>query len=149
MLDFSLVTFIRYAMEKGTSCTMRYRKADPKKLSKSVVAELGEDEVLISLEEKHAAPKSHWCTPPFYFYKAEDVRKIRTAIAEGCGTDGRAASWRGCAGTLHCTAWRCPEAGMTLAIWKVIGKCRRHTRASPQERAAERMTDMAMKWEDI
>ena len=51
--------------------------------------------MLLSLEEKPAQPKSCWCTPPFYFYKAEDVRKIRLAIADGCGTDapGSLVAW--------------------------------------------------------
>lgn len=95
VLDFSLVRFIDYAMEKNTSCTMRYYEADAKRLSKSGVSELGQDDLLLSLEEKPAEPKSHWCTPPFYFYKAADVRRIREAIAEGCGTDapGSLVAW--------------------------------------------------------
>ena len=102
VLDFSLVRFIRYAKEKGTSCVMRYYEADPKRLSKSGVAEIGENDALLSLEEKPAAPKSHWCTPPFYFYKAEDVRKIGDAIADGCGTDAP--------GSL--VAWMCRHAAL-------------------------------------
>jgi len=95
VLDFSLVQFINYAKEKNTSCTMRYYEADAKRLSKSGVSELGDDDLLLSLEEKPAQPKSNWCTPPFYFYKAEDVRKIKNAIADGCGTDapGSLVSW--------------------------------------------------------
>ena len=95
VLDFSLVKFISYAKEKNTSCTMRYYEADEKRLSKSGVAEIGDGEVLLSLEEKPAQPKSHWCTPPFYFYKAEDARKIKAAIADGCGTDapGSLVAW--------------------------------------------------------
>ena len=103
VLDFSLVRFIRYAMEKNTSCVMRYYESDEKRLTKSGVAELGEGEVLLSLEEKPALPKSHWCTPPFYFYKAEDGRKIRDAIADGCGTDapGSLVAWMCRHATLH------------------------------------------------
>ncbi len=95
VLDFSLVTFIRYAREKKTSCTMRYYEVDTKRLSKSGVSEVGKDEVLLSLEEKPTEPKSNWCTPPFYFYRAEDVRKIKEAIADGCETDapGSLAAW--------------------------------------------------------
>ena len=95
VLDFSLTTFINYALEKNTSCTMRYYEADPKKLSRSGVSELGEDDRLLSMEEKPAEPKSNWCTPPFYFYKAADARRIKDAIAAGCGTDapGSLVSW--------------------------------------------------------
>ena len=95
VLDFSLTKFIRYAMEKNASCTMRYYEAEARRLSKSGVSELGANDLLVSLEEKPANPKSHWCTPPFYFYKAEDLKKISRAIAEGCGTDapGSLAAW--------------------------------------------------------
>ena len=95
VLDFSLVSFIKYAREKNTSCMMRYYEADEKRLTKSGVSEVNDDEILISMEEKPAEPKSHWCTPPFYFYKAEDVEKIRDAIADGCGTDapGSLVAW--------------------------------------------------------
>ena len=95
VLDFSLVTFIDYARQKGTSCTMRYWEGDEVRLRKSGVSEVDERDALISLEEKPAAPKSHWCTPPFYFYKAEDAARIRDAIADGCGTDapGSLAAW--------------------------------------------------------
>lgn len=95
VLDFSLTHFIRYAREKQTSCTMRYWEEDPKRLSKSGVSEIGPDEVLISLEEKPAEPKSHWCTPPFYIYQSADVAKIRDAISGGCGTDapGSLVAW--------------------------------------------------------
>lgn len=103
VLDFSLTAFIRYAKEKNTSCTMRYYEADPQRLVKSGVSEIGEDDLLIALEEKPADPKSHWCTPPFYFYKAQDARRIREAIADGCGTDapGSLVSWMCRHATLH------------------------------------------------
>ena len=87
VLDFSLTRFLDYALEKNSSCAMRYYEQDEKRLRKSGVAELGENGRLISLEEKPAQPKSHWCTPPFYFYKAEDTRRIAEAVADGCGTD--------------------------------------------------------------
>ena len=95
VLDFSLTAFLRYAKEKGTSCVMRYYEADEKRLKKSGVAELGENDRLLSLEEKPEAPKSNWCTPPFYFYTREDAAKIQEAIQDGCGTDapGSLAAW--------------------------------------------------------
>ena len=95
VLDFSLTCFIEYATAKNTSCTMRYFEADENRLKKSGVAELGEGEVLLSLEEKPTQPKSHWCTPPFYFYIKDDARRITEAIADGCGVDapGSLVSW--------------------------------------------------------
>lgn len=95
VLDFSLCSFIDYAVKHNTSCNMRYREDNEKKLQKAGVAEIGENDILLSLEEKPEHPKSYWCTPPFYFYKAEDVKKIREAIADGCGTDapGSLVAW--------------------------------------------------------
>ncbi len=95
VLDFSLTAFLRYAAEKKTSCVMRYAESDEKRLKKSGVAEIGEDDRLLSLEEKPQQPKSCWCTPPFYYYVREDVKKIRSAIEDGCGIDapGSLVAW--------------------------------------------------------
>lgn len=103
LLDFSLTAFLEYVKKKGTSCTMRYWEADEKRLRKSGVSVLGVDEVLIALEEKPEKPKSHWCTPPFYFYKAADAEKIKDAIADGCGTDapGSLVAWMCAHSVLH------------------------------------------------
>ena len=87
VLDFSLRRFVAYAKKRGTSCTMRYWEDDEKRLKKSGVSEIGEDEVLTALVEKPQEPRSHWCTPPFYYYTREDAAKIQTAIDEGCGID--------------------------------------------------------------
>ena len=100
VLDFSLTAFLQYAAGKGTSCTMRYYETDEKRLKKSGISEIGENDLLLSLEEKPEHPKSNWCTPPFYFYKKEDARLIKEAIADGCGTDAP--------GSL--VAWMCKHA---------------------------------------
>ena len=95
VLDFSLTAFIRYAQEKGASCAMRYYEADEAKLRRSGVSEIDDTELLLSMEEKPAHPRSHWCTPPFYFYRKADAARIRDAIADGCGTDapGSLVAW--------------------------------------------------------
>ena len=95
VLDFSLTGFIRYAKEKGTSCAMRYFEPDDKKLLKCGISEVDSNDLLLSLEEKPEHPKSHWVTPPFYFYKKDDSRRIKEAIADGCGVDapGSLVSW--------------------------------------------------------
>lgn len=94
VLDFSLRTFIDYAKKAGTSCTMRYWEEDEVKLRRAGVSEV-DGEKLISFEEKPSEPKSHWCTPPFYFYKKDDAKLIKEAIADGCGTDapGSLVAW--------------------------------------------------------
>ena len=44
LLDFSLEGFIRYAQQKNSSCTMRYREDDMARLRKSGVVTIGEDD---------------------------------------------------------------------------------------------------------
>ena len=87
VLDFSLTTFIAYAREKKTSCVMRYSEASEAKLRKTGVASVDENDLILSLEEKPENPKSHWCTPPFYFYTKNDARLVKKGIEQGCGTD--------------------------------------------------------------
>jgi len=87
VLDFSLTRFITYAKQKGTSCIMRYYEADEQKLTKCGVAQVDENDLVLSLEEKPAQPKSHWCCPPFYFYTRADAKLVKTGIESGCGVD--------------------------------------------------------------
>ena len=87
VLDFSLQRFARYALEKKTSCIMRYYEPSTEKLRKTGVAVVDEADRILSMEEKPAEPKSHWCTPPFYIYKASDVGLVKVGIDSGCGVD--------------------------------------------------------------
>ena len=95
VLDFSLTRFARYAIEKGTSAIMRYKECRPEKLRKSGVLSINENDLVLEMQEKPKEPKSVWCAPPFYFYTAEDSKRISEAISEGCGTDapGSYISW--------------------------------------------------------
>ncbi len=100
ILDFSMVQFIEYARQKGTSCIMRYYEEDGNRLHKCGIVEVDEDDLILGMEEKPAEPKSHWCCPPFYFYRREDARRVAEGIASGCGVDapGSFIAWlSGCA----------------------------------------------------
>ena len=87
LLDFSLTSFIEYALSKKTSCIMRYYEADEKRLTKCGVVQTDASDKIINMEEKPAMPKSHWCCPPFYYYTREDAKLVRVGIERGCGTD--------------------------------------------------------------
>lgn len=87
LLDFSLSGFIQYARQKQATCVMRYYESDEARLHKTGVAEIDADDRILSMEEKPAQPKSHWCIPAFYCYTREDARLISKGIEEGCGTD--------------------------------------------------------------
>lgn len=87
LLDFSLAGFLNFAQAKQATCVMRYYEADEARLHKTGVAEINEEGQILSMEEKPANPKSHWCIPAFYYYKKEDARLIKKGIESGCGTD--------------------------------------------------------------
>lgn len=87
LLSFSLQSFLAYAQSKNTTCVMRYYEPDESRLHKCGVAEVDASGLILSMEEKPANPKSHWCCPPFYFYKKSDLKFFEQGIAEGCGTD--------------------------------------------------------------
>ena len=87
LLSFSLEGFLAYAQSKDTTCIMRYDEPDENRLHKCGVVEVDAEGKILSMEEKPAHPKSHWCCPPFYYYKKEDLPLVSVGIAEGCGTD--------------------------------------------------------------
>ncbi len=108
LLDFSLRDFIRYARQKQTTCVMRYWEESIEKLRKTGVAVVDVDDRILEMEEKPAEPKSHWCTPPFYYYKAEDISLVKVGIEAGCGVDapGSFIVWLSGVTTVH--AWEMP-----------------------------------------
>ena len=87
LLDFSLTDYIAYQKQKQSTVIMRYWEPDVNKLHKTGVAVVDENDRILEMEEKPAEPKSNWCTPPFYIYKAEDVALVKAGIEAGCGVD--------------------------------------------------------------
>ena len=87
VLDFSLNHFIRYALEKKTSCIMRYYEPDVQRLKKSGVVRFDSGDLVQEMTEKSPEPATNWCCPPFYYYTKQDSHRIPDGIAAGCGTD--------------------------------------------------------------
>lgn len=87
VLDFSLTEFIEYAKRKNASCIMRYYESDEKRLLKSGVVTVDENDKILKMTEKSPTPETNWCCPPFYFYTKEDARLVEKGIESGCGTD--------------------------------------------------------------
>lgn len=95
LLDFSLQRFIYYTKIKNASCIMRFYEENKERLKKCGIVEVDKDDRIISMEEKPENPKSHWVSPPFYYFTEDDVLKVGNAITEGCGVDapGSFISW--------------------------------------------------------
>ena len=87
LLDFSLTKFIEYAKEKNTSCVMRYFEPEFKKLLKTGIVTVDENDKILEMTEKSPTPATNWCCPPFYYYTKEDACLVKKGIEEGCGTD--------------------------------------------------------------
>ena len=95
ILDFSLSGFVKFAKEKDASCVMCHEENDPGKQQKTGIITIDENGLITSFEEKSKAPKGNLAVPPFYFYKACDVKRIKEALVNGCGCDapGSFAAW--------------------------------------------------------
>ena len=87
VLDFSLTVFIQYALQKKTSCIMRYYEPKLERLKKSSVLVVENDGLVINMQEKPEKPQSTWCCPPFYFIARKDVPMVAKSIAAGYGTN--------------------------------------------------------------
>jgi glucose-1-phosphate thymidylyltransferase len=65
------------------------------KLQKTAVITIDDNGLITSYEEKPTVPKGNLAVPPFYYYKAGDVKRIPEALKDGCGYDapGSFAAW--------------------------------------------------------
>ena len=106
VLDFSLVPFITYASEVGTSCVMAHTEERLSALQKTAVITVDEENRITSYEEKPQEPKGNLAVPPFYYYRVEDVKRIGEALEDGCGYDapGSFAAWLSGKTVMH--AWK-------------------------------------------
>lgn len=95
VLDFSLSKFIQFAKEKGTSCVMCHEENELKKQQKTAIITVDAENRITSYEEKPKEPKGNLAVPPFYCYRACDVKRIQDALDNGCRYDapGSFAAW--------------------------------------------------------
>ena len=95
VLDFSLVPFINFSASSGTSCVMCHEETRLAALQKTAVITTDQNNKILTYEEKPKSPLGTLAVPPFYFYRAEDVKRIAEALDAGCGYDapGSFAAW--------------------------------------------------------
>lgn len=105
VLTFSLIPFIQYAKEKGTSCVMSHPEERLEALQRTAVITADDNGLITSYEEKPKEPKGHLAVPPFYYYRFCDIKRIQEALDVGCGYDapGSFAAWLSTITPMH--AW--------------------------------------------
>ena len=108
VLTFSLVPFVEFAREKGTSCIMCHEENDLARQQRTGIITVDENQRITSFEEKPAVPKGNLAVPPFYYYTSEDLQRIGEALHSGCGYDapGSFAAWLSGITAVH--AWLMP-----------------------------------------
>lgn len=87
LLFFSFQEFVDFAKAKDASCIMCHEQPSIEKLQRTGVVVLDPDHLVLNMEEKPQAPKSHWAVPPFYIYKQKDLDLVRHSVDNGCGKD--------------------------------------------------------------
>ena len=108
VLTFSLVPFVAFGREKKTGCVMCHVENDLEKARRTGIITVDENSRITSYQEKPAEPKGNLAVPPFYYYRAQDLRRIDEALAAGCGYDapGSFAVWLSGMTDMH--AWMMP-----------------------------------------
>lgn len=95
VLDFSFDGFLNFFAQKNASCVMTHEENELKKQQKTAIITYDDNCLITTYEEKPQVPKGNHAVPPFYCYKAEDIRKIPEALENGCNADapGSFAAW--------------------------------------------------------
>lgn len=87
LLFFSFADFVKFALEKDTSCIMCHEQPELAKLQRTGVVVLDADHRVLDMEEKPEHPKSTWAVPPFYIYLKKDLPLVKASVSNGCGKD--------------------------------------------------------------
>ena len=108
VLDFSLVPFISFSREKGTTCVMCHEENDLLKQRRTAIITVDETRRITSYEEKPQEPKGNLAVPPFYYYRRGDLDRVPEALDAGCAYDapGSFAAWLSGKTAMH--AWNMP-----------------------------------------
>ncbi|MCR4621543.1 MAG: nucleotidyltransferase family protein [Clostridiales bacterium] len=108
VLTFSMVPFLEFARQKGTSCVMCHEENRLEKQQRTAIITVYKDNRITSYEEKPKTPKGNLAVPPFYYYRSQDIKRIGEALEDGCGYDapGSFAAWLSMKTPMY--AWRMP-----------------------------------------
>jgi len=110
VVTFSFRDFVLFALEKGMSCITCHFEPCVPALQKTGVLVADDDFRVLGMYEKPQVPPSNWAVPPFYFYKASDLKLIEKALVSGCGFDAPG----------NLIAWLCQKT--IVYAWELKGK---------------------------
>ncbi len=118
VLTFSLVPFVIFAREKGTSCVMCHEENRLDKQQRTAIITIDQDGLITSYEEKPKIPRGNLAVPPFYYYRSRDLKRIGEALEAGCGYDapGSFAAWLSTKVEMH--AWLMPGSRYDIGDMK-------------------------------
>ncbi len=118
VLDFSFLGFLNFAEQKGTSCVMCHEERTLEKQQRTAIITKDSNDLITSYEEKPKEPKGIYAVPPFYYYRAEDAKKIPEALEKGCHADapGSFAAWLSGQTAVH--AWKMPGRRYDIGNWE-------------------------------
>ncbi len=84
LFDFELTDFVNF---RDADCITAHEIKDKKRLKRTGVIEIDENNKVISFEEKPDNPKSNLAVPPLYKYKKETIPLIEKYLEEGNNPD--------------------------------------------------------------
>ncbi|MGP4038801.1 nucleotidyltransferase family protein [Gracilibacillus sp. D59] len=87
LFDFELVDFVHFFQEVNADSITTHELDDTDEMKRTGIAEVNEDGLVISFEEKPKKPKSNLAVPPFYLYKAETLSLFKQYLAAGNNPD--------------------------------------------------------------
>jgi glucose-1-phosphate thymidylyltransferase len=103
LIEYSLEDFVRFWRGKGEGAAIAvHRIADPELIKQYGVAELDDDDRVVSLEEKPAEPKSDLAATAAYLYRPEHLALIGPYLEEGNPPDAPG----------HFVVWLYPRAAV-------------------------------------
>ncbi len=108
ILDFSFQGFVDFFKKKQSSVIMYYHEPELKRLQRTGVIEIDDNQKVLQMQEKPERPVSEWAVPPFYIYHRNDLPLIKDCMNHGCGFDapGNLAHYLTEVTEIH--AWRMP-----------------------------------------
>lgn len=87
LFDFELNDFVSYFRKIGTDCITAYLEENDAQLKRAGIVELGDNDKVVSFEEKPAEPKSFYCVPAFYLYEKDTLPLFKQYLEEGNDPD--------------------------------------------------------------